>query len=281
MIKTTIPRTAPIDLQVHTLNSDGTWQPAALIDYVIQAGFGLIAVTDHDCVASIREIQRQGEAKGLNILTATEMTTDWRGEMTDVLCYGFDVEKGALATLTEALGYRQRENTKHTWTYLQANNIKLLPSTLDEILAKPSSQQPILIRDTLIAAGYPPSDISKLLKEAGCQFELTPIADVVSAAHHDQGVCLIAHPGRGDGFPQFDAPMLDQLRQDVPIDGIEVYYPLHTGEQVTLYLDYAAQHHLLISAGSDSHHPHPKQAPIPYPAHFCEQLLKRLGITLV
>jgi len=103
-------------------------------------------------------------------------------------------------------------------------------------------------------------------------------AAVVAAAHQSGGVCLIAHPGRGDGYLCFDAALLDQLRAEVPIDGFEVYYPKHSPEQIAQYRAYAEQHDLLTSAGSDSHTPdHP---PIKYRAGWCRKLLERLGIHL-
>ncbi len=41
---------AVIDLQMHTIFSDGTWTPEQLIDYLVSEQFGLGAITDHDRV---------------------------------------------------------------------------------------------------------------------------------------------------------------------------------------------------------------------------------------
>ena len=70
--------------------------------------------------------------------------------------------------------------------------------------------------------------------------------------------------------------LLDQFRQEVPIDGLEVYYPLHTPAQTAMYREYAQRHDLLISAGSNSHGPH--KPPVKYLAEWCRGLLERLGI---
>ena len=71
-------------------------------------------------------------------------------------------------------------------------------------------------------------------------------------------MCLIAHPGRGEGYTCYDVNLLDEIRQEVPIDGFEVYYPAHTPEQIAMYLAYAQKHRLLTSSGSDSHGPDKK-----------------------
>ena len=64
------------------------------------------------------------------------------------------------------------------------------------------------------------------------------------------------------------------------IDGIEVYYPTYTPEQISAYEAYIAERHLLASSGSDSHGPH-QRYPIAYPAHQSAALLERCGITLM
>jgi predicted metal-dependent phosphoesterase TrpH len=99
--------------------------------------------------------------------------------------------------------------------------------------------------------------------------------------HRSGGVALIAHPGRGQSEPEeftyYTPDMLDQVRAEIPLDGIEVYYPTHPPEFVEMYLAYARQHNLLISAGSDSHGP-PGRLPIKYRAEFCRSFLEQVGI---
>jgi predicted metal-dependent phosphoesterase TrpH len=103
-------------------------------------------------------------------------------------------------------------------------------------------------------------------------------AAVVDAAHQSGAVCLIAHPGHAEGFVTYDVEKLDKLRQDIPIDGLEVYQPKHTPDQTAMYLEYTQRHHLLTSAGSDSHKP--EKPPIKYRAELCRDLLERVGIQI-
>ena len=60
----------------------------------------------------------------------------------------------------------------------------------------------------------------------------------------------------------------------MPLDGIEVYYPLHTAAQVAAYEALARERGLLVSAGSDSHGPR-QRLPIAYEARQCAALLAR------
>lgn len=107
--------------------------------------------------------------------------------------------------------------------------------------------------------------------------------DRVETVHRSGGVALIAHPGRGLREPQeftlYTPDLLDQVCAELPLDGIEVYYPTHTPDRVETYLAYANQHDLLISAGSDSHGP-PGRMPIKYQARLCQRLFERVGIAV-
>ena len=270
---------AALDLQLHTTFSDGTWTPEQLIDYLVHEQFGLAAITDHDRVDTAPLLQQLAAEKQLPILTAVEMSTSWRGELTDVLCYGFDPGQNALHDLAQAIAHRQRENTRQVYENLRKIGISFAhPHELDALLAKPSAQQPHALVALLKERGYGTGEPSagKLITDAGFRWATNDIAAVVDAAHRSGAVCLIAHPGRGDGFTCYDAHLLDELRQEVPIDGLEIYYPAHTPEQVAMYLEYARTHGLLTSSGSDSHGPEKK--PIKYRAELSRRLLERLGI---
>jgi 3',5'-nucleoside bisphosphate phosphatase len=272
---------ASIDLQLHTLYSDGVWTPEALIDHLVSEGFGLAAITDHDRADTAASLQQLAAEKGLPLLVAAEFTALWRGEMTDMLCYGFDPQDNFLDALGRDLLRRQQENIQGVYDTLSGQGYDFGdPQDLRTVLDKPSAQQPHAMVAFVKKCGYG-NDIDgqsagKILLGAGLEFATTEVAAVVDAAHRSGAVCLIAHPGRTDGFVTYDIDLLDQLRQEAPIDGFEVYYPAHSPEQTAMYLAYAQQHDLLTSSGSDSHGPDKK--PIKYAADLSRKLLERLGI---
>jgi len=271
---------AAIDLQLHTTFSDGTWTPEHLIDYLVREQFGLVAITDHDRVDTAPMLQQLAAEKDLPLLAAAEMSTSWSGELTDVLCYGFDPVTNALQELAQDIAHRQRENTRQVCEHLHKIGISFPQHELDALLAKPSAQQPHALVALLKQLGYGTGEPSAgaLITEAGFLWATSDLATVVDAAHRSGAVCLIAHPGRGEGYTCYDARLLDELRREVPIDGLEVYYPAHTPEQIVMYREYAETHGLLISSGSDSHGPEKK--PIKYRAELSRGLLERLGIQI-
>ncbi|HEX6778844.1 MAG TPA: PHP domain-containing protein, partial [Ktedonobacterales bacterium] len=86
----TLASNAPIDLHMHTIHSDGHWQPKELFRYLAEHHFSLVAVTDHDRIDRIEEMQVLGQQVGIPVLPGVEVTTQWEGQMGHVLCYGID-----------------------------------------------------------------------------------------------------------------------------------------------------------------------------------------------
>jgi hypothetical protein len=65
------------DPHCHTSASDGMVGPAELVSGARRAGLDLIAVTDHDTMASAREVKARGEEVGLAVVMGEELTTRW------------------------------------------------------------------------------------------------------------------------------------------------------------------------------------------------------------
>jgi len=228
------------------------------------------------------------------LLVAVEMTTVWKDEMsgidemsgqdnmTDLLCFGFDSPPNALNDIAQDLLRRQQENTREVYENLQHKGYTFPqePDALASIVEQPGPQQPFALASLLKKHGFGAGEpsVGRILLEAGCALVTNDLAAVVEAAHKSGAVCILAHPGHKDGFVTYDVQMLDNLRHDIPIDGLEVYSTKHTSEQTALYLEYAQKHHLLVSSGSDSHKP--ERPPIKYRAELCRGLLERVGIQI-
>lgn len=278
----TLAPDAPIDLHMHTTYSDGRWPVEQLLDYLTAENFALVAITDHDRVDMLAHIQTLASQRDLPVLVAVEMSTEWRGQMGDLLCYGFNPFDNELLTLTEGVVRRQLENTLAVNEKLRSQGYAF-PREAD-ILAKNGGKLRLpgdniaLLR----AHGYAPDHLSalRMITEAGYVSIKMGMAEAVEAAHNSGGVCLIAHPGRREhGFTFYSTELLDQVRAEISLDGIEVYHPTHSPDMIETYLAYVRQHGLLQSTGSDSHSI-PSRMPIKYRAEVSRDLLARVGITV-
>jgi len=65
------------DPHCHTTASDGMVTPAELVASAVAAGLHLIAVTDHDTMRSVKDVQERGQAMGLQVVAGQEVTTAW------------------------------------------------------------------------------------------------------------------------------------------------------------------------------------------------------------
>lgn len=271
---------ASIDLHMHTNYSDGRWPPEQLIDYLVAEGFDLVSITDHDHVDTVAGIQELAAQKNLPVLSGVEMSTQWNGKMGHVLCYGFDPEQNHLREVTGMVASRQLENTYQVYDELRRKGYEFPRQA--EVLAD-SGGKPRLPRDNirlLREHGYVSDWHSglRIIQEAGFRTIMADMALTVDAAHRSGAVCLIAHPGRREGgFTFYDPALLDAVRAEIPLDGIEVYHPYHSQESIETYLAYARKHHLLMSTGSDSHCI-PGRMPRKHRAEISRELLERVGI---
>ncbi|MEO8745988.1 MAG: PHP domain-containing protein [Candidatus Dormiibacterota bacterium] len=78
------------DPHCHTIASDGMVTPEELVDAACRARIDLIAVTDHDTMASVKKVVQRGEGAGLAVVPGQEITTAWPAQ-THVL--GWFLEK--------------------------------------------------------------------------------------------------------------------------------------------------------------------------------------------
>lgn len=91
------------DPHCHTLSSDGMVTPAELVDAAVKARLDLIAVTDHDTMASVREVQQRGESVGLAVVPGQEVTTAWPAQ-THVIGWFLKTPVKASMSLEDTVG---------------------------------------------------------------------------------------------------------------------------------------------------------------------------------
>ena len=272
-----------IDLHMHTTYSDGRWSAEELFDHLSVQGFGLVSVTDHDRVDTVAHTQQLGAQKQIVVLAGVEISAQWHGRMADVLCYGFDSQDETLRTIADQVRQRQKANAEEVYEELLVRGY-LFPQR-QEVLKATDGQLRVAgdCAHLLIKHGYVSNWDSalRMIRDAGYHEVKADIAEVIEAVHRSGGIALIAHPGRGlnqpEEFTYYSPDLLDQVRDEIPLDGIEAYYPMHSPELVETYLAYAQQHDLLVSAGSDSHGPSGRM-PIKYQAELCRRFFERVHI---
>ncbi len=104
---------SPIDLHAHSSVSDGTLTPAELVRRAAEQGVRVLALTDHDTVAGLTEADGEADRRGLHLVPAVEISSQWQGR--DLHIVGLRVAP-ADRPLLDGLAWNQDQRRKRART---------------------------------------------------------------------------------------------------------------------------------------------------------------------
>lgn len=242
------------ELHCHTRASDGTLTPSELVALASKRSIKVLAITDHDTLAAHAEAAQACEQHKLQFVRGIEVSSlDDQGEV-HVLGYG--VEPADEITSQRILELRDARDSRAMAMVAKLHALRIPVSYArikelagDAMVGRPHVAKALLegrwvvtrqeAFDIYLAEGKP-----AFVPHQG----LTP-AQAVDLIHRARGIAVVAHPGLFAG----NADRL--LGELLPhgLDGVEVYYPLHTSEQTQRYAAFAQKHDLIATGGSDFH----------------------------
>ena len=238
---------------MHTTASDGRCTPLQLVDEAARVGLTVMAVTDHDTVASTGEVQALARARGIEAISGIEITAVEEGRDLHVLGYFCDA---ACAPLLEFLrrGREARLERLHAIAGRLAE--QGLPLDIEPLVAMARTGRSMgrpQIAQALIDAGHV-ADVREafdqwLMYERPAFVPRTGVGVkvVLDMIHEAAGLASLAHPG----ITRIDE-RIPELR-NAGLDALEVYHPGHDAEAVERYEGLVARHGFLATAGSDYH----------------------------
>lgn len=244
-----------IDLQTHSIHSDGTFTPEEIVELAHETGLAAVALTDHDTVAGIPAFIQASQGTDVETVPGIELSCRVARQSVDVLGYLIDHEHLPLLAALEDLREHRRERMPKMLARLQDHGIHL---TLDDILHHATGDvlgRPHLAK-ALLEAGHVDT-----LDEAFDTYignhapayvpkkRLAP-HDAIDLIHDAGGVAVMAHPCYV--HPAHFPSVLDTL-VEAGLDGIEVHYPAHDANHVAFFTQQAQQYDLVITGGSDFH----------------------------
>ena len=92
-----------VDLHIHSTASDGTLTPEEIVREAKRIGLSGIAVADHDVLDGSQQAVAQGEALGVPVAPAVEISTDYEDVEVHILGYWVDVNDGRLGERLKAV----------------------------------------------------------------------------------------------------------------------------------------------------------------------------------
>lgn len=244
------------DLHCHTRLSDGSMGIGDIIILAEKLGVTTLAITDHDCLAGTIRAKLIGERHGVKVIPGAEISSfhSGSGREVHIICYLCDSPDRL-----EGLCHRNLVARKRAAQLMMIKAAQRYNITTDLILqcAQGSTNvYPIHIMSALVECGMADELYGSVYHElfdensennilVKPKFE-EPEA-VVKAIHDAGGIAILAHPGDYE-----DTDILSSL-VEAGIDGIEVWCPSHSDEQIQKYSDFAKDNNLVTIGGSDFH----------------------------
>ena len=246
-----------LDLHVHSHASDGQLSPAAVVEAAVAGGLDVIAVTDHDTAAGVREAQEAAGEMGLRVIPGIEVSTRNEAEEIHILGYFIDAAAAPIIRHQQAANERRRDRMRRMVGKLQDLGMEIEYEDVVQA-AGPDARsigRPHLAR-ALLAGGhtrYYGEAFARYIGNDGLalvETDFPTVHEAIDTIHGAGGVAVWAHPP----VEMFD----QQIRRfaEWGLDGVECFRP-NTPPTESLFLETAARDlGLFPTGGSDWHAPY-------------------------
>lgn len=242
------------DLHLHTHGSDGRLDPVALVERASSAGVNLMAVTDHDSLASLAEASQAAERLGIRFIPGIEIGSAGEDEV-HVLAYFVHQGMAELVALVQDM---RADRAQRQPKYLRRLGELGMPLTADDIPTTPGSafSRSNLAR-AMVKKGYATDVADAFNRFIGvgqpgyiCRHYVS-VEDTLRLLRREGAVPVLAHPGL------LKPGLAEQLPAwiEAGLMGLEAYHPAHSLEACAIWDSTARSHGLLVTGGSDFHAP--------------------------
>ena len=241
------------DLHTHSTASDGTSSPTEVVKRANAANVKYLALTDHDTVSGIEEAIEAAKSLDMTFIPGIELSTYFNKESIHVLGFfkGDGYKDKDLNDFLNSIKTKRIERAKKIVENLaKFHDIHI---TLESIMknGKDTIARPHIAK-AIMDAGYEYDKeyIFEHFIGNDCPAYIPSVQidtkDGVELLKKHGAVVVLAHP----------VLLKKSSFQDVlalGFDGLEGIYPMNSEEDTEKFLNYAKEHNLITSCGSDSH----------------------------
>jgi predicted metal-dependent phosphoesterase TrpH len=243
-----------LDLQSHSTVSDGELPPAAVVAAAAKAGVTTLALTDHDAIEGIAEADEAAREEGIALVPATEMSCVHES-IDDMHMLGYWIDTAAIAPACERAQEERVTRARQIVERLSSQGVEV---SFEDAIAEAGGASSVGRPHIAKAAGIKPEEMSPFFEEwlvPGAKAFVSrtwPTApEAVRIIHEAGGAAVLAHP-----FWDMDAPGdVAALIADLPLDGVECFYPAHDRAQTEFLLGVCRERGLAATGSSDFHGP--------------------------
>lgn len=247
-----------IDMHLHSRYSDGSEEPARLVELAVEAGLSAMALTDHDNFEGIAEARRAAEGL-IRFIPGIELSIEWGDGGLHLLAWW--VEPGSPLDLgLEEVRRGREERNLAMIAALNEMGYAISYEHVQRISEKGVTGRPH-IAQALVEIGAVATEadaFSELLATGAAAYrerKRLTMDFAVDLIRQSGGVAAVAHPHTvASGADGFEAAFADFARMGVT--GVECWYPEYPPEQRESMARMAARHGLVPTGGSDFHGTH-------------------------
>ena len=262
-----------IDLHMHTIYSDGSKTVEEVLKMCEERKLEYISITDHNnCEAYYDETFKNNNIFTGTIIKGCELSAEFQKKSIEILAYNINPDiimewRGNYYSIEKT-----RENTKILYDRFlnildkkgiiynisdirpQKDEKEFIERPIWEEIIKHLENKEIIGEDCFNSLGIfyrkeitnPNSDY--FLNRASTFPKAKEVVDII---HKAGGKAFLAHPFeyKFENTIKF----IDDLRDEVHLDGIECFHPSADEEKMQVLVNYAKKNNLYISGGSDYH----------------------------
>lgn len=246
-----------IDLHLHTTHSDGSFSPAAVLEFAKAAGVTALAITDHDIVAGIPEAIEAGSRLGIEVIPGVEISSRHGESELHILGYCIDWRQPRLNERMKSLRESRHERNPRIIERLNELGLDITYEEVRVLAGTESIGRPhiarVLMNKKMVASAKEAFD--RYLAEGRPAYvprQLPAPEEAVTWIREAGGVAVLAHPTWVKESSEGLSRLVEGLKE-AGLGGIEVHYSTHNARQTDEYRSLAQRLNLLITGGSDFH----------------------------
>lgn len=241
-----------VDLHIHTNRSDGIFTPKEVVDRAWEEGFAAIGIADHDTIKGVKEVLDYAVGVGMELVPAVELSCEYSGFDLHILGYYIKLDDPGLSSFLERAQRARLIRAQKMVERLTRQGVKLDFSKVKELAQSGALGRPH-IAQALLEEGYVANYDEAFVRFIGyhspayvAKFRILP-AEAIELIHQASGLAVLAHPSSYNSEELINEVIRSGL------DGIEVWHPNHSPQEVEMYLELARSKNLLVTGGSDCH----------------------------
>lgn len=246
------------DLHSHSTASDGLLTPTELVLRAVEQKIDVLALTDHDTVAGVKEAKYAAENQPIRLISGVEISIQWQEKSIHLAALNVDEDNLALQALLAQQGQCRELRAREIGEKLAKVGI---PNAYEGAKQLASGEVTRAHYGRfLVNNGYVKNDEQAFRRYLGMgkpayvKPNWCDMQTAIDITHQAGGLICVAHPLRYKMTGRWIRKLLEEFKQRGG-DGVEVAGCGQTPDQRQLLARWANEYRLLASVGSDFHYP--------------------------